>query len=186
MLAIGLVVDDAIVVVENIQRRIDEGEPPMVAASAARAQVFFAVVATTVVLIAVFAPLMFLAGATGRLFVELAVASARPWPSRPWWPCRCRRCCPAGCSGADRQISSADLRGSREPNFSRAGAGTALPHHALGSRWITGAVLTILGWRDLAAVAHAARGAGAAEDRGNMRLQMVGPRADLPVHSTST
>ena len=74
VLAIGLVVDDAIVVVENIQRRVDEGEPPIVAAQRGARQVFFAVVATTMVLIAVFAPLMFLPGFVGRLFVELAVS----------------------------------------------------------------------------------------------------------------
>jgi multidrug efflux pump len=76
VLAIGLVVDDAIVVVENIQRRIDEGEPPIVAAQRGARQVFFAVVATTIVLIAVFAPLMFMPGYIGRLFRELAVAVA--------------------------------------------------------------------------------------------------------------
>ena len=76
VLAVGLVVDDAIVVVENIQRRVDEGEPAPVAALRGTRQVFFAVVATTIVLIAVFAPLMFLPGYIGRLFVELAVAIA--------------------------------------------------------------------------------------------------------------
>ena len=76
VLAVGLVVDDAIVVVENIQRRVDEGEPPTVAAIRGTRQVFFAVVATTIVLISVFAPLMFLPGYIGRLFVELAVAIA--------------------------------------------------------------------------------------------------------------
>ena len=76
VLAIGLVVDDAIVVVENIQRRIDDGEPPIVAAQRGARQVFFAVVATTIVLISVFAPLMFMPGYIGRLFVELAVAVA--------------------------------------------------------------------------------------------------------------
>jgi multidrug efflux pump len=76
VLAIGLVVDDAIVVVENIQRRIDDGEPPPVGAERGARQVFFAVVATTVVLISVFAPLMFMPGYIGRLFVELAVAIA--------------------------------------------------------------------------------------------------------------
>lgn len=76
VLAVGLVVDDAIVVVENIQRRVDEGEPPLVAAQRGARQVFFAVVATTIVLISVFAPLMFLPGYIGRLFVELAVAIA--------------------------------------------------------------------------------------------------------------
>jgi len=76
VLAIGLVVDDAIVVTENIQRRIDMGEPPVVAAERGTRQVFFAVVATTIVLLSVFAPLMFLPGQIGRLFVELAVAIA--------------------------------------------------------------------------------------------------------------
>jgi multidrug efflux pump len=76
VLAIGLVVDDAIVVVENIQRRIDEGEPPIVAAQRGARQVFFAVVATTIVLISVFAPLMFMPSYIGRLFRELAVAVA--------------------------------------------------------------------------------------------------------------
>ncbi|MFN3229832.1 MAG: efflux RND transporter permease subunit, partial [Asticcacaulis sp.] len=76
VLAIGLVVDDAIVVTENIQRRIDEGEPPAVAAVRGTRQVYFAVIATTLVLIAVFGPLMFLPGYIGRLFVELAVAIA--------------------------------------------------------------------------------------------------------------
>jgi multidrug efflux pump len=76
VLSIGLVVDDAIVVVENIQRRVDEDEPPPVAAMRGTRQVFFAVVATTIVLISVFAPLMFLPGYIGRLFVELAVAIA--------------------------------------------------------------------------------------------------------------
>ena len=76
VLAIGLVVDDAIVVTENIQRRLDHGEPPLVAAERGTRQVFFAVIATTVTLLAVFAPLLFLPGYVGRLFVELAAAIA--------------------------------------------------------------------------------------------------------------
>ena len=76
VLAIGLVVDDAIVVTENIQRRLDHGEPPLVAAERGARQVFFAVVATTIVLLSVFAPLLFLPGYVGRLFVELAAAIA--------------------------------------------------------------------------------------------------------------
>jgi multidrug efflux pump len=76
VLCIGLVVDDAIVVVENIQRRIDLGEPPLVAARRGTAQVAFAVIATTAVLIAVFLPVGFLEGNTGRLFRELSVALA--------------------------------------------------------------------------------------------------------------
>ncbi len=70
LLAIGLVVDDAIVVLENIQRRIDEGESPLVATFRGSRQVTFAVLATSATLIAVFVPLSFLPGQVGRLFVE--------------------------------------------------------------------------------------------------------------------
>jgi multidrug efflux pump len=74
VLAIGLVVDDAIVVLENVQRRIDEGEPALLAALRGTQQVAFAVLATTAVLIAVFVPIVFLEGSTGRLFSELGIA----------------------------------------------------------------------------------------------------------------
>jgi multidrug efflux pump len=76
LLCIGLVVDDAIVVVENIQRRADRGEPPLVAAKRGTAQVAFAVIATTAVLVSVFLPVGFMEGNTGRLFRELSVALA--------------------------------------------------------------------------------------------------------------
>ena len=76
ILCIGLVVDDAIVVLENIQRRADLGEPPLLAASRGTKQVAFAVIATTAVLVAVFLPVGFMEGNTGRLFRELAVAMA--------------------------------------------------------------------------------------------------------------
>jgi multidrug efflux pump len=76
VLCIGLVVDDAIVVLENIQRRADLGEPPLVAARRGTAQVAFAVIATTAVLVAVFLPVGFMEGNTGRLFRELSVALA--------------------------------------------------------------------------------------------------------------
>ncbi|MFW6300585.1 MAG: efflux RND transporter permease subunit, partial [Oceanicaulis sp.] len=73
VLAIGLVVDDSIVVLENIQRRVDLGEPPALASLRGGRQVFFAVVATTATLVAVFVPLIFLPGLIGRIFTELAV-----------------------------------------------------------------------------------------------------------------
>ena len=74
VLAIGLVVDDAIVVLENIVRRInDYGETPLVAAYRGTRQVGFAVVATTLVLVAVFIPITFLEGDLGRLFREFAL-----------------------------------------------------------------------------------------------------------------
>ncbi|NVJ99170.1 MAG: efflux RND transporter permease subunit, partial [Alphaproteobacteria bacterium] len=73
VMAIGLVVDDAIVVLENIYRRVEEGEPGLVAAYRGARQVGFAVIATTMVLIGVFVPIMFLTGNVGRLFGELAI-----------------------------------------------------------------------------------------------------------------
>ena len=76
VLSIGLVVDDAIVVLENIQRRADLGEPRLVAATRGTKQVAFAVIATTTVLIAVFLPIGFMEGNTGRLFRELSMALA--------------------------------------------------------------------------------------------------------------
>ncbi|MDQ3617123.1 MAG: efflux RND transporter permease subunit [Pseudomonadota bacterium] len=76
VLSIGLVVDDAIVVLENIQRRADLGEPRLVAAKRGTRQVAFAVIATTTVLVAVFLPVGFMEGNTGRLFRELSVALA--------------------------------------------------------------------------------------------------------------
>lgn len=76
VLAIGLVVDDSIVVLENAQRRTDLGEPAPVAALRGAKQVAFAVIATTAVLVAVFLPLLFVGGYVGRLFIELAVTVA--------------------------------------------------------------------------------------------------------------
>ena len=76
VLAIGLVVDDAIVVLENIYRRIEDGEAPLLAAARGAQQVGFAVIATTAVLLAVFSPVLFLQDATAKLFVELAVTIA--------------------------------------------------------------------------------------------------------------
>ena len=76
VLAIGLVVDDGIVVLENIHRRMDLGEPPLVAAFEGTRQVGFAVIATTLVLVAVFVPMTFLEGDIGRLFSEFALTMA--------------------------------------------------------------------------------------------------------------
>ncbi|HYE53084.1 MAG TPA: efflux RND transporter permease subunit [Azospirillaceae bacterium] len=76
VLATGLVVDDAIVVLENIWRRVEGGEPPREAALKGGRQVFFAVVATTSVLVAVFAPIGLQGGDTGRLFREFALTIA--------------------------------------------------------------------------------------------------------------
>jgi multidrug efflux pump len=78
VLAIGLVVDDAIVVLENIYVKVEEGEEPKEAARKGSIEIYFAVISTTVAVIAVFLPVIFLQGLTGRLFREfgLVVASA--------------------------------------------------------------------------------------------------------------
>jgi multidrug efflux pump len=76
VLAIGLVVDDAIVVLENIHRRIELGEDPLLASLRGAREIAFAVIATTLVLVAVFVPLSFMGGNTGRLFVEFGLALA--------------------------------------------------------------------------------------------------------------
>ena len=76
VLAIGLVVDDSIVVLENIYRYIEEGMEPFAAAIKGVREIGFAVVAMTLTLVAVFAPLAFTPGRTGRLFAEFALALA--------------------------------------------------------------------------------------------------------------
>jgi multidrug efflux pump len=76
VLAIGLVVDDAIVVLENVHRRTELGEAPMVAAVTGTREIGFAVIATTMVLAAVFVPISFLPGNIGRLFREFGFTLA--------------------------------------------------------------------------------------------------------------
>jgi multidrug efflux pump len=78
VLAIGIVVDDAIVVLENIYVKVEQGEDPEEAARKGSTEIYFAVISTTVSVVAVFLPVIFLQGLTGRLFREfgLVVASA--------------------------------------------------------------------------------------------------------------
>ena len=73
VLAIGLIVDDSIVVLENIKRRIDDGESVYDASILGTKQITFVVIATTIVLVSVFLPLSFMEGKTGRLFIEFGV-----------------------------------------------------------------------------------------------------------------
>ncbi len=76
VLAIGIVVDDAIVVLENIYKKVEAGMNPVEASTKGASEIFFAVVSTTITLAAVFLPIMFLKGITGRLFVEFGVVIA--------------------------------------------------------------------------------------------------------------
>jgi hydrophobe/amphiphile efflux-1 (HAE1) family protein len=76
VLAIGLVVDDAIVVVENVERQLEQGLSPLNAAIAAMKEVVGPIIATTAVLMAVFVPVAFLPGVTGRLYNQFALTIA--------------------------------------------------------------------------------------------------------------
>jgi multidrug efflux pump len=76
VLAIGLVVDDSIVMLENIFRHIEAGEPPVRAALTGAKEIGFAVVAMTLTLAAVYAPVAFMTGRTGKLFIEFALTLA--------------------------------------------------------------------------------------------------------------
>ena len=76
VLSTGLVVDDAIVVMENIFRRIEEGQSPREAAHEGSREIYFAIIATSVTLVIVFLPIIFLQGLTGRLFREFGVVVA--------------------------------------------------------------------------------------------------------------
>ena len=76
VLATGLVVDDAIVVLENIYSKIEKGMNPMEAGLVGSKEIFFAILSTTVTLVAVFLPIIFLEGFTGKLFREFAIVMA--------------------------------------------------------------------------------------------------------------
>ncbi len=76
VLAIGIVVDDAIVVMENIYVKVENGLPPVIAGLEGSKEIYFAIIATTITLISVFFPIVFLQGITGRLFREFAVVMA--------------------------------------------------------------------------------------------------------------
>lgn len=73
VLAIGLVVDDAIVVLENIYKKVEQGMSPVQAAFAGSKEIYFAVISTTITLAAVFMPIIFMGGISGQLFKEFAI-----------------------------------------------------------------------------------------------------------------
>lgn len=76
VLAIGIVVDDAIVVMENIYVKVESGMSPMEAGIVGSKEIYFAIISTTITLISVFFPIVFLEGITGRLFREFSIVMA--------------------------------------------------------------------------------------------------------------
>jgi len=172
VLAIGLVVDDAIVVLENVARRVRGGEPPLRASLLGSRQVGFAVVATTVVLVAVLVPIAFLEGNTGKLFAEFALALAAAVGLSTLVALTLS---PAMCASM--------LRGGRPSLLARAVEAAFAPLQR-GYRWllagsmrplpvtvvVVGLGFAIFGlWRDLP------REYAPVEDRGDFRVSATGP-----------
>src|SRR5215213_4340170 len=142
VLAIGIVVDDAIVEIENIHRRIEHGEPPLLASFDGAREIGFAVIATTCTLMAVFVPLAFMTGNTGRLFREFAIhlAGADPPAHRALLRGHDQRLSLDPVAGAEHPVSDPGDRGSRlvcggepvpgDPEGVRADRGPRLRDHS--------------------------------------------------------
>ena len=141
VLAIGLVVDDAIVVLENVHHRIEEGEPPLLAAFAGARQVGFAVIATTLVVCAVFVPVMFLAGQTGLLFRELAVAMIASVGISGFLALTLT---PMLCSKLLRHTERSGLSARIEVQLDRFANGYANALNRIMARWVPFAVATVV------------------------------------------
>ena len=109
VLSVGLVVDDAIVVVENAERHIREGQSPLNAALLGARELVSPIIAMTITLAAVYLPIGLQGGLTGSLFREFAFTLPAPYSSPAWSPSPCRRSCPRNCSmpGARNTVSPA-------------------------------------------------------------------------------
>jgi multidrug efflux pump len=150
-LAIGLVVDDAIIVLENITRWIEDGTPPMEAARRGMDEIGFAVIAATISTLAVFLPLAFLGDKTGGCSASSASPSRPPSASRGSSRSRCRRrSAPASCAppGEERGMKRALARGFEaiEHGYARL-LRPALAHRTaavvLGGAWVVLGVILI-------------------------------------------
>lgn len=174
ILAIGLVVDDTIVVVENIHRRQAAGEPPLLAAFRGTREVGFAVVATTAVLIAVFTPLAFLEGNVGRLFSEFALALAASvfcsaLVALTLSPVLC-----AWLLRADRGENAFAHRVSRQMGLLSARYGRRLSR-LLGHAWLAAPLLVLLGAGVVALALALPAEFTPREDRGQFMVQVTAP-----------
>jgi multidrug efflux pump len=183
VLAIGLVVDDAIVMLENIYRRVEEGEPVIQAAIFGARQVTFAVIATTLTLTAVFLPVAFQSGQTGRLFFEFGISLAvsvlvSAFVALTLTPMLCSRLLKShGAGGGDRGwIYTKSEGGFRSLN-----------------RWFSHSLEWAMSWRALVLLAVAAfcglgvclyfqlqRELVPAEDRGILTANMLPPVGSTP------
>jgi multidrug efflux pump len=175
VLAIGLVVDDSIVVLENIHRRMEEhGETRLVAAYRGTRQVGFAVIATTVALVAVFVPIAFLQGDIGRLFSEFALTMAAAvtfssFVALSLSPMLASKILPQGASRS--RLSMLVDRG-----FSKVRRGYhAVLLRALNKAWLVGVVFGCLLGGSLWLFDHLPDEYSPKEDRGVFYLMVTGP-----------
>jgi multidrug efflux pump len=174
VLAIGLVVDDSIVVLENVQRRVDMGEPAAVAALRGTRQVAFAVIATSAVLITVFAPLLFVGGYVGRLFIELAVTMAGVVAISAFCSLTLT---PMMCSKIVRPIDPhKGLPGflTRRLDDLRAAYRTSL-EAVLAAKWLVGVIFALVVVAGLFMLSRLPSELLPKEDRGNFMLNIQGP-----------
>ena len=196
VLAIGLVVDDAIVVLENIYRHIEEGMDPFSASIKGVREVGFAVVAMTLTLVAVYAPLAFTPGRTGRLFIEFALALAgavvvsgfialtlspmmcslllRHNPNPSWFDSHMERWLDALTAGYQRVLTWL-VTTRYDPGKSRLGASHSLRRRVLDARWIVIGVMLLSGVGIAIVLPGMKRELSPLEDRGQVLAVVTAP-----------
>ncbi|MDZ4298214.1 MAG: efflux RND transporter permease subunit [Moraxellaceae bacterium] len=181
VLAIGLVVDDAIVVLENIYRHIEEGMPPKEAAMTGIREIGFAVVAMTLTLVAVFAPMAFSEGRTGKLFAEFALTLASAVLVSGFCALTLS---PMLCSRILRPVKELPAWSQRiENGLNRLGEGyRSWLHHALGWRWSVMLGTVVLMAAALVLLKTLPSELSPTEDRGVIINMGIGPEGSTPAY----
>lgn len=190
VLAVGLVVDDAIVMLENVYRRIENGEEPVRAAVFGARQMAFAVIATTLVLIAVFVPVAFQKGNTGRLFFEFGITLALAVAcssliALTLTPMLCSRLLKLR-RDAQGKATHGWLYRKTEPAFEWLNERfSSLLNRALRHRFLVLAATALFTATGLFTYTQLQRELTPEEDRGLFRLIMNFPLGSSPVYATS-
>jgi multidrug efflux pump len=173
VLAIGIVVDDAIVVLENIYTKIEEGLPVKEASVLGTKEVFFAVIATTITLAAVFTPVLFLGGLTGKLFREFAIVLAGTVLISAFVALTLT---PMMCAMMLRGHSHSKFYDRTEPFFTWLTAGYAgVLKRFLASRWLAFPILVVAALLTWLCFGQLKRELAPVEDRGRLRVTATAP-----------
>lgn len=174
VLAIGLVVDDTIVVLENIYSKIEEGEEPAEAAKQGATEIYFAVISTTVAVVTVFLPIIFLQGLTGKLFKEfgLVISSAvviSSFVALSLTPMMCARI-------LKRRAKRPWLYTKTEPFFNwLESAYCSSLESFMKKRWIAFVIIALAGFLIYLIGASLPAELAPMEDRGQFRIQVQAP-----------